>query len=77
MLSFLHVFISSVIQFDKSIHPVVLNEYYLICLFIKMHKLFLMRQNHVKAINPRDGGGGWFFDLPCTHCAFSNACQTV
>ena len=33
----LHVFISSVIQFDKSIHSVVLYELYLICIFRKIH----------------------------------------
>ena len=36
ILSLLHVFISSVIQFDKSIHPVVLYEYYLICIFMNI-----------------------------------------
>ena len=28
------------LQFDRSIHPVVLYEYYLIWIFMKMHKNF-------------------------------------
>ena len=33
----LPVFISSVIQFDKFFHPVVLDENYLICLFMNIN----------------------------------------
>ena len=37
MISFLLVFISSMILFDKSVHPVVLS-YHLICIFVKIHE---------------------------------------
>ena len=30
-------FISSVIQFDNSVHPVVLNKAYLICMFMNIY----------------------------------------
>ena len=50
ILSFIHV--SSVIQFDKSILPVVLYEYILICIFMKIHENSLLknRKTHVKTI---------------------------
>ena len=35
----LPVFISSVIQFDKFFHPVVLDEYYLICIFMNINEI--------------------------------------
>ena len=38
ILSLLHVLISSVLQIDKFIHPVVLYEYYFICIFLKIHE---------------------------------------
>ena len=38
ILSLLHVLIYSKLQFDSSIHPVVLYEYYLIWIFMKMHE---------------------------------------
>ena len=43
----LHVFISSVIQFDKWFHLMVLNGNYLICIFMKINKIF---RNEDKAI---------------------------
>ena len=45
------------IQFDKSIHPVVLYEYYLIRIFMKIHENFFKKNegNHVK--NYKFGGG--------------------
>ena len=36
----LPVFISSVIQFDKFFHPVVLYENYLICIFMNINERF-------------------------------------
>ena len=36
----LPVFISSVIQFDKFFHPVVLYENYLICIFMNINEKF-------------------------------------
>ena len=51
-------------QLDKSIHPVVLYEYYLNCIFMKMHdKIKKMRENHVKTINPREVVR-WVFFMP-------------
>ena len=38
----LPVYISSVIQFDKFFHPVVLDENYLICIFMNINEI--MRQ---------------------------------
>ena len=40
MLSLLHVLIPSMLQFDKSIHQVVLYEYCLIFIFMKIHENF-------------------------------------
>ena len=31
------------VQFDKSIHPVVLYEYYLICIFMNIHENLLIK----------------------------------
>ena len=36
----LPIFISSVIQFDKFFHPVVLYENYLICIFMNINEKF-------------------------------------
>ena len=44
------------IQFGKSIHPVVLYEYYLICILMEIHENFKNEGNHLKTINL--GGGG-------------------
>ena len=52
------------VQFDDSIHPVVLYEYYLICIFMNILK---MRENHVKTISL---GEGLRYDLSCTPKAF-------
>ena len=38
-LPLLPVFISSVIQFDKFFHPVVLYENYLICIFMNIYEI--------------------------------------
>ena len=70
ILSLLHALISSMLQFDKSIHPVVLYEYYLICIFVKIHEKFVFfkkRENHVKTISL---GEGLRYDLSCTPRAF-------
>ena len=40
----LPVFISSVIQFDKFFHPVVLYENYLICIFMNINEILKMRE---------------------------------
>ena len=40
----LPVFISSVIQFDKFFHPVVLDENYLICIFMNINEILKMRE---------------------------------
>ena len=40
----LPVFISSVIQFDKFLHPVVLDENYLICIFMNINEILKMRE---------------------------------
>ena len=43
----LQVFISSVIQFDKFFHPVVLDENYLICIFMNINEILKVREkNH-------------------------------
>ena len=56
------------LQFDRSIHPVVLYEYYHIRIFMKMHEnLKKMRENHVKTISL---GEGLRYDLSCTPRAF-------
>ena len=38
------VFVSSVIQFDKFFHPVVLDENYLICIFMNINEILKMRE---------------------------------
>ena len=38
------VFISSVIQFDKFFHPVVLDENDLICIFMNVNEILKMRE---------------------------------
>ena len=39
------------VQFDKPIHPVVLYEYDLICIFMEIHENFeKMTENNVKTI---------------------------
>ena len=40
----LPVFIYSVIQFDKFFHPVVLDENYLICIFMNINEILKMRE---------------------------------
>ena len=44
----LAVFISSVIQFDKFVHPVILHVYekYIICIFMNINENLKMRVNH-------------------------------
>ena len=42
-------------RFDKSIHPVVLYEYYLICIFMKIHENL---KNEEKTQNHKPGEGG-------------------
>ena len=68
MLSLLHVLILVMVQFDNSIHLVVLYEYYLICIFMSIHEnLKKMMENHVKTISL---GEGLRYDLSCTPRAF-------
>ena len=40
----LSVFISSLIKFDKFFHPVVLDENYLICIFMNINEILKMRE---------------------------------
>ena len=40
----LPVFISSVIQFNKFFHPMVLDENYLICIFMNINEIIKMRE---------------------------------
>ena len=40
----LPVFISSVIQFDKFFHPVVLYENYLICIFMNINEKLVIKE---------------------------------
>ena len=40
----LPVFISSVFQFDKFFHPVVLYESYLICIFMNINEKFCIKE---------------------------------
>ena len=42
--SLLLFFIPSVIQFDKFIHPVVLYENYLICIFMNINEILKIRE---------------------------------
>ena len=42
-------FVSSMLRFDKPIHPVVLYERYLICIFVKIHGNL---NKNLKTINP-------------------------
>ena len=42
-------------RFDKSIHPVVLYKYYLICIFMKIHENL---KNEEKTQNHKPGEGG-------------------
>ena len=63
---FLHVVISSVIQFGMSIQPVALYEYYLICIFMKTRK---MRGKVCKKHRPVGGRErvGWLVIRPPLH----------
>ena len=51
----MNVLISSILQFDEYIHPVVLYEYYPICMFMKIHENLKMRENQVKTISLGEG----------------------
>ena len=44
------------VQFDKSIHPVVLYEYYLICIFMNIHDHLKNEGKSRKNYKPRGGG---------------------
>ena len=43
------------LQFDRSIHPVVLYEYYLIWIFMKMHENFKKEGKSRKNYKPSGG----------------------
>ena len=43
------------LQFEKSIHPVVLYEYYLIWIFMKMHESLKNEGKSRKNYKPRGG----------------------
>ena len=55
------------VQFDKSIHTVVLYDNYLICMFMNIHENLKREGNHVKAISLGEGLGNNLF---CTPRAF-------
>ena len=56
------------LQFDKSIHPVVLYEYNLNWISMKIHEnLKKIKENHVKTISL---GEGLRYDLSCTPRVF-------
>ena len=46
----LSVFISSVIQFDKFFHTVVLYENYLICIFMNINENFCIERKNLRKI---------------------------
>ena len=70
-------FISSVIQFDKFFHPVVLYENYLICIFMNIKEKFVIKEKILEKL--RDVHIKWqIFHLPCVpvyqsleHCTFT------
>ena len=43
----LPVFISSGIQFDKFLYPIVLYESYLICIFMNINEILKMREKNM------------------------------
>ena len=55
------------VQFDKSIHPVALYEYYLICISMNIHENLKNEGQYVKTMLP---GDGLRYDLSCTPRAF-------
>ena len=55
-VSLLHVIMSSVIQFDKSIHPMVLYENDLISIFMNVY--VNLQKIGKSFINYKTGGGG-------------------
>ena len=46
----LPAFISSVIQFDKFFHPVVLDENFLICIFMNINESFCNERKNLRKI---------------------------
>ena len=55
------------VQYDKSIHPVVLYEYYLICIFMNIHENLKIEGKSRKNISL---GEGLRYDLSDTSSAF-------
>ena len=43
------------LKFDKSIHPVVLYEYFLVLIFMKIHENLKNEGKHVKTISLGEG----------------------
>ena len=43
-------FISSVIQFDKFFHPVVIYENYLVCIFMNINEIFCNGRKNLRKI---------------------------
>ena len=59
------------LRFHKPIHPVVLYERYLICIFIKIHGNLNKKGGGRKSIkNYKPGGVNEVVILPCTPRAF-------
>ena len=68
----------SVIQFDKSIYPMVIYENYLISIFMNVY-VNLQKICNIKktTINLEEGGGGdWQLDLPCAPWKVIFSCMT-
>ena len=54
----MHIAMSSVIQLDNSIHPMVLLENCLNCISINLYvKAYKMKESHIKTINLGRGEG--------------------
>ena len=62
------------LQFDKSIHPVVLYEYYLICIFMNVHENL---KNEGKSRKIISLGEGLRYDLSCTPKGLLKSWQIV
>ena len=63
------------LQFDKSIHSVVLYEYYLICIFINIHKNFKKNKGNSRK-NYKPMGGVEVRSILHSYGLF-NSCQIV
>ena len=67
---------SSVIQFDKSIHPMVLYENDLIGIFMNVYVNLQKIGNIIKKNINLEEGGDWQLDLPCIPWKDIFSCMT-